>query len=1551
MGFIVASNYTDPLAYTDEILKPCFNEIKIEQKGNIIEVYSTSGGTSKLLTLTDLQQQTANKIMALENRLITLSEHKHGQSFDSQVKNIKIQLDSAKAVRKFLRDEVSEDKSGVKSKIKSAWRGVRNTDRDFKINREQWDEIEPSLNDALGDEIQVAALPLVGSKVAGFTKINLKASGKDVNFSELKFLIAKRIDRLSRLLQTMGIFNAERMRQLDKLQKTTYLASKLDDVESGEVQENISLSQKISKFFGDEKKIVVEKNEWKNLKDLVIKSFAGKNLYIDKHQKGEKFFIKIKLDGIYIGLSDLRRLVLKTRDELRSAKEHTASEESQMMTLDLLLEKIEGKVEYQSGIQKFFSSKDHSTSTLRVAASTSDWAVNSSGYTKLSDTRLSFKAKDMTKEDFSSFKQSLALAFKGEEEISVLVSGTQKDFRSSSQSAEIEASWLKRQANSGRVSFEVGQHGQAISMRSLIMKVKDRIGALKEKLYLQSEGTPLHENVELQKQIQAAHLLLAKLDGVTEYLNTSQEVFLAGTKVICSLGSVFTVLFTAARESWRNRKTRKSVEKEFNLKGASKADKVAAKRAISKGSELRKALTSNERSFIKELQSLSTVSPNELLMIKASLRNQNRVLKDALKGGKLREVEFIIGEKLFKNVSAGVLNAFSGLSYATVEQREHIITSLFKQCNDGQSMAHIIHFLFANGNIDLATKLISDYLVQPQIGNDVIEKRKLDNARLLAAQIGTPELLEKAFGVLPNDTQKLISEKVQPYLFLGNAHGKSLLGFACEGINPKFVMAIDKAIRKDYHDRNETEIKALEDFSLTMRTLPKNSKSKQNCKAELDKFIAQHPNLQYLEKYILHPKKIQKALKRELQNREISPMHATDAHGMSPLRLMNPGLAIEMDKLLGKELKANGKLKEGEVVSCFTNAAEHYNVYKSRQNKFLSQGVLLGKLIACTGLVAITPVLPTGLPTVVTFLMNEALFQVPVLGGIAVAAAGSWYQNRGFVNRIKAKLQGKFQSLTQYEEEYPIHYKKDGKPKSVKIEKNLKMKLFVAGTSSVKTAISHGANAAVATARSILRSDINKMLVRNHQNLLTALNRHDARKALDFLKTGSPFLPKNDQGVWADDLIDAFAEVMYFPDDTEEQILEELFNSITSTEQLEGLVDVQLAKGHHGIQMATNLLEKHAAEWQQPESKFTLAQYETALLVCAKIGNMDLYKKFLQIEKGQLEFLAAGRWNKAGGEKISLLHAAMLGNLAGSDTKSAALGRKIYENMVDANRFLQEADVFAERKGNVSPLEIERQGKKIQDLVSNGSRAAALDEEFGLDSSVGFCLLRDLSQNKVNQADVNKVALGLPTNLVVGSQIGMAAQEIANFGAVAILTATHGNVLAAFAFRIASVFWIEGIAYAVTCLVRVGMGEGIASARQSAENIVRGYDNEIIQLGRTQQEVEKALTNRRNRIEIHRLVRQIIIDSLKEGFSALKAAKPDDLDLHAKLAKIENTIDFITQGKYYGNRAFKEVGEVLVEAEFTPDEADVIGGLCFEKLKSVGVCVELARAVQPLILP
>jgi hypothetical protein len=850
----------------------------------------------------------------------------------------------------------------------------------------------------------------------------------------------------------------------------------------------------------------------------------------------------------------------------------------------------------------------------------------------------------------------------------------------------------------------------------------------------------------------------------------------------------------------------------------------------------------------------------------------NVALKRSLKEGNARAAHFIIEQGLFKDVTKEVLHELYNMPHVPPEGTELLVRDLFAKCNDHASCRRIIDFLVFTGESNLAQELIAEVLEREK-GNLTAGPNgtpKLSEKHIVclqqAAKYGSDKLLEKAFGVTEKSTLEEIIKAVKPFVLLPDSNGDSLLGYACGGHNAQFVTGVNLAIKERYlepvdkkladekieavkqeikecqeHNIPEAYIEALKGKLKNLmgpgahfdyRKLKKNElqellkvcnakkKTKDQKNAEVSNYINNNiinkfPELSYFKKkFEEYPNEISKHIQREIENLDVDPFLARNVKLVRPLRSMTLSLAADMDNLMEeKSMLINGKKPH---VVCFTSAVNYYNILYSRKSplavvssiadEFYSWSKYFVDVLAMPGLV-----IPIGIDVA---LKIQAVF-VGVYTSFQGVVYGAWYDKHIPEDLSRTQLGAYNRNLYQFCTAYPLNTMTPAGPLQVPAA------MFDAG---MRANIYQKAE------------EINPRKINSYKEQLI-VGKMVGQKTEGVIRLLEDLKNNKEGKIDGGRLVTGYLKLSRYPKDSREKVFELLFGLLSNANQISSVINIQLESGRKGQECIEKFIEKQADIWKKGEIPKP-HQYEAAIFATARLGNVELLQKLLDIKLASAEFTAGGRWKLAGGKNTSLLHAAISSKIPGSSRKKALMVEKIYQEIVKDNRLDLDVELL-NKSGEYDPLAISRKGQMPIDLIG-GNEASSLDKTFHLNpqlpGSFTYALTtRTLEKNRglAGQAILTVAPyqiigkLGRPIADIVGF---FAAIAVSKFGPIAMFVTDIGVRMLIIKF-----FSIIG-ASTGACL-----GQGFSRSLNQIENDVYLKSSLLTQMGTTQKGFEDHL--------------------------------------------------------------------------------------------------------------
>lgn len=176
----------------------------------------------------------------------------------------------------------------------------------------------------------------------------------------------------------------------------------------------------------------------------------------------------------------------------------------------------------------------------------------------------------------------------------------------------------------------------------------------------------------------------------------------------------------------------------------------------------------------------------------------NSLLKEAFINKKIEDANFIIKNKLYSRITTSLLADFTSVPYLSEPDKREILTNFFHTAPEGRSLARLTEFLVGSGRRDLAVDLIRGELEKFNQNPPNNDMERVNACRLMAAQLGDNALIEEAFGIdLNQDNVQLPKE-----LLLVDSKGKTLLHYACQSDNGKFVKIVADSLERQYGMKN-----------------------------------------------------------------------------------------------------------------------------------------------------------------------------------------------------------------------------------------------------------------------------------------------------------------------------------------------------------------------------------------------------------------------------------------------------------------------------------------------------------------------------------------------------------------------------------------------------------------------------------------------------------------------------------------------------------------------------------------------------------------------------
>ncbi len=797
-----------------------------------------------------------------------------------------------------------------------------------------------------------------------------------------------------------------------------------------------------------------------------------------------------------------------------------------------------------------------------------------------------------------------------------------------------------------------------------------------------------------------------------EYLSVKQEAFLAIARTLCFPAFVVVQTGLWATHQWKRIRNVYRVDQLIKtMHGAETiADPEYWKRMREMATEAQKLtqfVVSDPQKFKDTYERLAG-EPGGQEVLEKVFRLHHGLLKRALTGKDVGVMQMVIEKGLFKSATNTTLDLIYSNTSIAPPQREQLIRTLFEASRSFKSMGRVVDYLSAHNERVFAENLVREALelTQDEEGKEVASLSfPRSSALLLAAKLGGDELLKQAFGIEKKDTVETIASKMKAYVQLPQPQGRSLLSFAIEGGDPKFIIGVERAI---YEQNSATEVgssltyreKKKEGLNQLLQNLneisllheigaqlvgQKLSRSKQDViAAELPALLQMHPELSYLEEFKDQPTTFATQLYRELLNQEVSPFHARDAHGVEAISRLDLGAAAVLDELLATYMDPP------TPVDCFSSAAHYTEEMRCPRGYFVAFMTSLGYLLGTVSF-ALTP---PQLTFIGSTLLTTVGHQTPY-GGMAGEALGETVKHSVWAKMLADRHHNKF--LTQYIQRFPVD--PTAEPKSVESDTPRSVKIRAMGP--MESSITPS------TDPKELQSQIEMHMERN-----------DAKEVLNDLKAIQALPLDERKKVNWERIVSRYPDLTLYTQQERHDILALLFDLVETADQLLDIMDSQLTLGRRGAEMLTRYFEEMIPTWEhsttfdtEEKQACVKRQYEAAMLAAAKVGSLDLYQKLEKIQWLKQSF----NWAEAGGSRTSLLHASLASKWNGSNVQSAKLVHAIYKETLTHNK-----------DPNFSPFDLVRGGstwynkwlmdKHIMEMQTL-QQAAAFDAELGMDAS------------------------------------------------------------------------------------------------------------------------------------------------------------------------------------------------------------------------------------------
>lgn len=1420
------------------------SHVKSLLEGEQVEIERLKDVHEKGQTIFQFRILSEGKILSLpelqkrtEDKILYLRKQSHLNKNDTYIQKA---LKNAIESRKFYKNLSEESQL-------TAWKSSRENAKSFYVDQTGWNSTQmDDLQKVFPDqEIDITRTPDI-KDIRRVYKIDLKRAGKELSFEDLVILTAKKVDTLRQ-----WIVEAKNTKtKVPELEKQLSEAIRLKDSLEYMSDHVVGLKKDV------QYNLFIEGSDWKPIKEALQAGLEG--IEFKREKKGSITFIEIKKEGVPLELSQLKALISKTDQQLDAKTQMVSQNEllvaiqKQRTALTQLLHQLESVKESPPStlykVSNFF--KKYATTSLRFIFK-SEIGIKLDACTNI----------------FTSFDALIKDTYADEAEILV---------------------------NSSGYTQTIQVKGYKLTKNELLQKTAKKIEQLQIAFYTINDTG---KKQKLHGRITAANQLMKQLKNSTDQRSLKQYGWLALTLPISLIFSALVLGIV------------------YGVKGAKKLHDYTVMKfdehsdpihsgMVRQAYDLKHLLESNNplsfkvayNRIKKEVQSNNedeSIQKQKLEVLDRTLRNMgSALLKSALEKGNLADVNFLIKAKLMNHVSKSVLIKFSTLPYISKQEQEELITNLFLNFEDSKSMERVIEYLQATGEHRFAETLLLMVFTRksPLI---------IPNAtRLLAAKIGSKKILEAAFNIEDIDTISDIDlmAKVTPYLYIANRKGKTLLHYACEGSNAKFVTAVDKAIRQDLIHHQDVS----QNTQLFLQFLDEKP-TRAQIVSKIEEFNLKEsiPRLAELEKTLLTGRswskpsswfiqsKLKKMLEKEVINRlYLSPFHAKDKDGNRPISFMSMSLAHDLDLY-------------NQTPKCFTNAVQYYLTVNSLRMRWIKGVEYSGELSNSAGVAILTNYAHT-----TNFLQKNLILQ----SGLAILGFLGWLSKESNLGKIVTKhWMGFSRNLTEYETKNRIDDRRiKPSPSSSRIKQ---------GLLAIKHAfLSVGGG-------------------EKHQQILTAMENQNADDALNRIKDSLQSLGAKTRikGHHADEILTAYKDLIVYSNETREKLLEQLFISFSYSEHIVKALKIQIEQGETGKKCVKDLVEKQLAEWKN-EGDFTLEQYKASLMTSVMLGEEDLYDRILAFKPGKIAFDLADGWHATGGKDTSLLHLTAISTHGKSNEDFANIGYKVIKEMTASNRFMIQADPFEEgEKRDLNPTSLYRGDKRVGEVMTK-ERANRFDDRVGfMQNESGFSKVVQMREHNPWEY-IDKIAQIEPFMLFVNLSIATFNLKIVTISA-ALGMAVAGPALS-YTAAVASCFTLSSLVYACSFVDHLTVGKGIKSAMENAGIKARGYDNRVGEYGETQESVEEAV-NREDQVRLRKFAATFVINEIKTQVEKIKENNGTYGDplLNADLDELIASLAQIGKEPLHEG-TFKKIAEAIWQADLPPYDFDQLQTNLLQRLQS-----------------
>lgn len=807
------------------------------------------------------------------------------------------------------------------------------------------------------------------------------------------------------------------------------------------------------------------------------------------------------------------------------------------------------------------------------------------------------------------------------------------------------------------------------------------------------------------------------------------------------------------------------------------------------------------------------------------------------------------------------------------------------------------------------------------VGNDMltdikkhidIEKKKQEMCMQLAAKIGSPELLKAAFEITEDMDVDAIAEKVTPHLYMTNNVHRSLLAYASHGASPTFAAGVAQAMEQlkvprpqDTHEGKarplDWALRAVRSFWVDGRNLriPGDPSLEFDTKVVSERLPIISESIERYRMGEISKEDLGKIFDMHIHNLEGGAFHACDLNGNEVMKEMNLPLGIGLDNLYGFE------------TPCFARAVAHYRYLSTPAHREIFEVAVASKLGGSTMAAWLLPFAGEN-----ALAKDAIIIPIQLLGLGAGARLGMelkgpamqwWSQYQGAIgNRFGEWYQhvdGTDGDLTAYE---AARKSQSLQPRTreqlVEIARQFRelreteMKQEAARTKGAGDAL--GGEAAMKFAMASMGDHTRLDGKAGAERALEQL-----QAAVYHIENGRrvPNADKPLRGDLSDELLKTYHAIQDYPDPSVRvAMMHTLFDGLETEDQIMRIFSPLLTKDTRvqGKKTVQEFIRARIKEATSDGPKFSLAQYRACLLMAARLGDRELKNELLALRFNRTRFDAEGGWNATQAQHILAS--------AEEDTAHAEYAeflREVIDDMVRLNTKRRAEDIFGEHEIVANPTEIQFKDQRAQDITSL-DRAIAFDRTLGNQTlKPGSYTYIYLERTKGHEfAKYMEGTLIASVKVAINLAQGKFADGIVLKGA-AIGAATPipgGALLGAGVALTVMGFFVMGTGFAIG----IGSGKGAQEAWRQVTDAMRGYKDQLTQMGVTMDEVELANLQKEALQMISEGFRTAIIARVQSQLDSLKARQKQGIpppvsstDIH-KLEQLIKLAHATTDGTY-----------------------------------------------------